>query len=328
MSKKTYLVTGGTGFIGAALVKALLKKGYSVRILDNDSRGSIGRLEKLKGDFEFILGDMRDPAAVDAAVSGVDSIFHLAFVNGTKFFYAQPELVLDVGVRGMLHILDSCKKHGVRELFLASSSEVYQTAPKIPTDESAPLSIPDPLNPRYSYGAGKIISEMLALHCEKNLLDRMVIFRPHNVYGPEMGWEHVIPEFIVRMLQLSKIKKGKFPFPIQGTGEETRSFVFISDFIQGVMKLVEKGQNRSIYHVGTEEEVSMSDLARSIAKCLGLEIDIVPGALPKGGTKRRCPDISKISSLGYRPQFALEQALPEVVQWYSDHISAAPASLS
>src|ERR1700747_2408768 len=80
----------------------------------------------------------------------------LAAVNGTKFFYTRPELVLEVSVKGMLNVLDACLAHGVGELFVASSSEVYQTPAKVPTDETAALSIPDPLNPRYSYGGGKI----------------------------------------------------------------------------------------------------------------------------------------------------------------------------
>ena len=90
-------------------------------------------------------------------------------------------------------------REGVRSLVLASSSEVYQTPPHVPTDESAPLVVPDPTNPRYSYGGGKIISELMAINYGRKFFDRVLIFRPHNVYGPDMGCEHVIPQFALRL---------------------------------------------------------------------------------------------------------------------------------
>ena len=129
----------------------------------------------------------------------MDEVHHLAFVNGTEFFYSQPDLVLDVGVRGMVNVIDSCRKHNIGTLMLASSSEVYQTPPKVPTDETAPLAIPDPLNPRYSYGGGKLISELMAINYGRKYFNRVLIFRPHNIYGPDMGWEHVVPQLALRL---------------------------------------------------------------------------------------------------------------------------------
>ncbi len=141
------LVTGGSGFIGSALVKALVRDGHSVRVLDDNSRGAPRRLKEVEDDVEFIGGDIRDPAVVARAVRGVDEVHHLAFVNGTEFFYSAPELVLDVGVKGMINVIDACRSEGVGKLILASSSEVYQTPPQVPTDEHAPLQVPDPTNP-------------------------------------------------------------------------------------------------------------------------------------------------------------------------------------
>ena len=151
---------------------------------------------------------------IDAA-RGVDSILHLAYVNGTEFFYSKPALVLDVGVRGMINVLDACRRHGIRELVLASSSEVYQTPPSIPTPENVPLSVPDPLNPRYSYGGGKIICELMAINYGRQDFDRVLIFRPHNVYGPDMGWEHVLPQFALRLETAVRRSSagGSFLFP-------------------------------------------------------------------------------------------------------------------
>ena len=319
------LVTGGSGFIGSGLVKALVKAGHSVRVLDDNSRGSPRRLAEVANDIEFIAGDIRNAAVVEKAAQDMDELHHLAFVNGTEFFYSQPDLVLDVGVRGMVNIIDACRKQGIGTLVLASSSEVYQTPPKIPTDESAPLTIPDPLNPRYSYGGGKLISELMAINFGRKYFDRVLIFRPHNVYGPDMGWEHVIPQFALRLdAATKKQKSGKLPFEIQGTGKETRSFCFIDDLVAGVMLMREKGEHLGIYHVGSTEEVTIAELARRIAFVAGREIELVPGKFAPGGTTRRCPDISKLARLGYKPRVPLSDGLKPTLAWYRHNAELAP----
>jgi nucleoside-diphosphate-sugar epimerase len=311
------LVTGGSGFIGSGLVKALVKAGHSVRVLDDNSRGSPRRLAEVAEDIEFIAGDIRDTAAVEKAAQAMDEVHHLAFVNGTEFFYSRPDLVLDVGVRGMVNIIDACRNQGIGTLLLASSSEVYQTAPKIPTDESAPLTIPDPLNPRYSYGGGKLISELMAINFGRKYFDRVLIFRPHNVYGPDMGFEHVIPQFALRLDAAAKQQTlGILRFEIQSSGTETRSFCFIDDLVAGVMTMREKGEHLSIYHIGTTEEVTIAELARRIANIAGREIELVAGKPAPGGTARRCPDISKLARLGYKPRVPLSEGLKPTLDWY------------
>jgi len=319
------LVTGGSGFIGSGLVRALVKAGHRVRVLDDNSRGSPRRLANVAEDIEFIAGDIRDSVAVEKATQGIDEVHHLAFVNGTEFFYSRPELVLDVGVRGMLNVIDACRKHGIGTLVLASSSEVYQTPPKTPTDENVPLSIPDPLNPRYSYGGGKLISELMAINFGRKYFDRVLIFRPHNVYGPDMGWEHVIPQFALRLHAATKKQpSGKLMFELQGTGKETRSFCFIDDLVSGVMVMLEKGQHLGIYHVGTGEEVAIAELAHRVARIFGREIELVAGKTVAGGTARRCPDISKLAGLGYKPRVPLSEGLKPTLEWYWRNVELAP----
>jgi nucleoside-diphosphate-sugar epimerase len=224
-------------------VKALVRAGNRVRVFDNNSRGNSRRLAEVASDIEFIEGDIRDLDALMRAADGVDEMHHLAFINGTTYFYEVPELVLDVGVRGMTNVIEACRLRNIATLIVASSSEVYQSAAKIPTDESAPLVIPDPLNPRYSYAAGKLISEIMTINFGRKFFDRVLIFRPHNVYGPDMGFEHVIPEFAVRLQSLAKAnREDALPFQIQGTGEETRSFCFIDDLVAGIMIMRDKGR--------------------------------------------------------------------------------------
>ena len=325
MSARRILVTGGSGFVGAGLVKALVQAGHRVRVLDDNSRGRPRRLTAVENDIEFIAGDVRDAAAVDKAARGMDEVHHLAFVNGTEFFYSQPDLVLDVGVRGIVNVIDACRAQNVGTLVLASSSEVYQTPPTVPTDESAPLSVPDPLNPRYSYGGGKLISELMAINFGRKYFERVLIFRPHNVYGPDMGFEHVIPQFALRLQRLAAAQAtGRLRFEIQGTGEETRSFCFIDDLVEGVMVMRAKGEHLGIYHIGTMEEVAVAELARRMAAAAGREIELVAGPLQAGGTPRRCPDISKLARLGYKPRVPLDAGLKPTLDWYRRHADLAP----
>ncbi|MCK9908564.1 SDR family NAD(P)-dependent oxidoreductase [Microbacteriaceae bacterium K1510] len=325
MSNAKVLVTGGSGFIGSGLVKALVKAGAHVRVLDDNSRGRPRRLADVENDIEFVGGDIRDAETVARATQGMDEVHHLAYVNGTEFFYTQPDLVLDVGVRGMINIIDACRQHNVGKLILASSSEVYQTPPAIPTDESAPLSIPDVLNPRYSYGGGKLISELMAINFGRKYFERVLIFRPHNVYGPDMGFEHVVPQFALRLKKLADAQpSGTLRFDIQGTGEETRSFCYVDDLVAGVMVMREKGEHLGIYHVGTLEEVTIADVARRVAAAAGRAIEIVPGPLQAGGTPRRCPDISKLAKLGYKPRVPLDEGLKPTVDWYWRNADLAP----
>lgn len=299
-------------------MKRLVKDGASVRVFDNNSRGALEKLGDTLSLVEFVEADIRDAEAVRKAAVGMDCVIHLAFINGTEFFYKKPELVLDVGVRGMLHVLDACRAHGVRELVLASSSEVYQTPPKVPTDETVPLSIPDVLNPRYSYGGGKLISELLAINFGRTGFDRVLIFRPHNVYGPNMGFEHVIPQFILRAKEIiSKTPTGSVSFEIQGDGSQTRAFIHIYDCVEGIMKIIEKGKHLNIYHVGNPEEVTIRELAEKIVAHFGRETQIIPGAQAKGGTPRRCPDIRKLQALGFQPKISLDEGLPDVIEWYT-----------
>jgi nucleoside-diphosphate-sugar epimerase len=324
---KRILVTGGSGFIGSALVKVLLRDGCSVRVLDDNSRGAPRRLKDVASDIEFITGDIRNPQVVTAAVRGVDEVHHLAYVNGTEFFYNAPELVLDVGVKGILNVVDACRSAGVRNLVLASSSEVYQTPPQIPTDESAPLVVPDPHNPRLSYGAGKIISEVIAINYGRKHFDRVLIFRPHNVYGPDMGWEHVIPQFALRLKKVAALHaNGPLPFEIQGDGRQTRSFCHVDDLVRGVMTMRARGEHLGIYHIGTTEEITIAELARHMAAHIGREIALVARRGLAGSTERRCPDITKLAKLGYVPQIPLATGLPPTIDWYwaHDHL-ASPA---
>ena len=193
---------------------------------------------KIKKKIKFIKGDIRNKELLNRALKNTDAVIHLAYVNGTKYFYSKPVLVLDIAIKGILNVLDGCIKNNIKELYLASSSEVYQTPTKVPTDEKESLKIPDIYNPRYSYATGKLISEIMLLN--SSFFERSVIFRPHNIYGPNMGYNHVIPEIILKIFKSNKKLK------IQGKGLNSRSFCYIDDFIKAFNILLEKGKNKNI----------------------------------------------------------------------------------
>lgn len=316
-----YLVTGGAGFIGSALVKRLLSDGHEVMVLDNMSRGHISRLY---GQTGLLINtcDIRDGDKVSLAVQGADAIVHLAYLQGTQTFYAEPREVLDVALSGMLNLLKACEQWGVGELMLVSSSEAYQVASTVPTPEDIPLVVPDVLNPRYSYGGGKIADELLALAWQRTgVLDRLQIVRPHNIIGPDMGWEHVIPEFCKRIAALdSSQPTGVIEFPIQGTGQETRSFCYIDDCIDQFRAIQKFGPERGaeVYHVGTEDERTISEVAHAVAQRWFRTIKVVPGTLPQGSPPRRLPDTRKVHALAQLGSTSFDEALSRTVTWYQE----------
>jgi dTDP-glucose 4,6-dehydratase/UDP-glucose 4-epimerase len=329
MTGQSYLVTGGSGFLGAALVGKLVEAGAGVRVLDNEWRGDSHRLTDVRDCIEIIVADVRDARAVCDAMVGIDRVIHFSSVNGTRFFYEQPELVIDVAVRGILNVIEACRRHGVRELFVASSSEAYQSAPVVPTPEDVPLVIPDVLNPRYSYAGSKLASELIALNYGRTGFDRVIVFRPHNVYGPDMGFEHVIPEFILRAADaVSRTPAGvPVPFPIKGDGEQTRSFIHIDDFTDGLLAVIEGGLHRNVYHIGNPEEVTVKGLARAVLREFGREPAFTYAPAPAGEPRRRCPDIRKLQRLGWLPRIPLAQGLPPVVAWYRANAHLKPSTL-
>ncbi len=304
---KTYLITGGMGFIGQSVANLLLKLNNKVIILDNNFRNKDIKL--VNKNITYLKYDIRNLTKLMNIRKKIDSVIHLAFINGTNYFYEKPELVLDVGVKGILNILDFCKNKKIKEIFLASSSEVYQDPPYFPTDEKVPLSIPNPHDPRYSYSSGKIISEILILN--STIFKKAIIFRPHNIYGPNMGYNHVIPELIM------KFKNSKEFINIQGNGKNTRSFCYIDDFVKGFNCILEKGRHLNIYNIGNNHEISINELTKLIKKKMNSKAKILKsGNLNNKNAVRRLPDLKKIKKIGYSPSISLDIGLDKTIQWY------------
>ena len=305
--KDYVVVTGGGGFIGHYLVSSLTKN-HRVIVLDNFSRGTPERLADLKGDAMIIKCDITDFVALENCLKDkkITKIFHLAAINGTENFYKIPIKIMDVGIFGCFNILKFSKKYGVKKVILASSAGVYQESKIIPTPEDIPLVIPDGKNPRFSYGLSKIYTEYYSYHF--GIINDMdiSIFRPHNVYGPDMGLKHVIPQFIMEFLtqihQNSKVK-----VKTKGSLDAIRAFCYVDDIISGIKILSDCNQGVNIYNLGNMKKISMRKLIQHIANIIGCEYSIFEQNNEHiGGTMLRCPDIAKAEKLGFTCNVTLD----------------------
>jgi UDP-glucose 4-epimerase len=316
MNTKTVAITGGAGFIGAYLVRRFAGAGYHVVVIDNFMRGTPARLDGVE-NITLAQVDILDLNALTEATKGCQAIFHLAAINGTENFYKIPDVILEVGIKGMFNVLDACKANNIKELVVASSAEAYQDPEEIPTPESVILKVPDPLNPRYSYGASKLISEVLAMNFYREHFEKLQVFRPHNIYGPDMGTKHVIPQFIIRALEEIENQKGdQIQFDIQGDGSETRAFCYIDDLIEAFWVMYHHGAHRNIYHLGNPEEVSIKQVVDSVFSNVQTRYTLNHLPITSGSVSRRCPDISKVAALGYQPKVNLQEGVKRTFDWY------------
>jgi nucleoside-diphosphate-sugar epimerase len=315
MKKKYILITGGTGFIGSCIVKKLFLQGYNLIVLDNNFRGNFKRIKNLKSKIVFVKCDIRNLNKVSQIFRkfNIYSVIHLAYINGTKNFYKIPFDIIEIAVKGTLNILESCKKYKVKECFLASSSEVYADPKIIPTPEEVELKIPKLTNPRYSYGGGKIMIELLGYYYCKKFFKKMIIFRPHNVYSHDMGNDHVIPELIRKIKRFKKSIKANKKIYIQGTGKETRAFTYIDDFIDGFDIIFKKGKHLNVYNIGNNKQTSIKNLVKILCKKLDVNGKIGFENKPSGSPNKRCPDISKIKKLGFIPKVDIRKGIDKII---------------
>ncbi|MBR9699240.1 NAD-dependent epimerase/dehydratase family protein [Candidatus Woesearchaeota archaeon] len=311
------LVTGGAGFVGLHLASHLSEQGMQVDILDN-----FGRAEKDK-EFDtlisqenvgFIKADITTTEAFSQLDTDYDYIYHLAAINGTGNFYKIPEKVLRVNTLGTINLLDwIIGKKG--KIVFTSSSEAYSAGLKLlpdfplPTPEHVPLIVEDPTNVRWSYGASKILGEVAFHSYAKNHDIDYSIVRYHNVYGPRMGHDHVIPQFIERVVKNEK------PFKIFG-GKQTRAFCYVQDAVRATQLVMESGKKGETYHIGTDDEIKIMDLAKKLFSVMEVSLEIDEQSAPEGSVERRCPDITKLKALGWKPEVDLSGGLKKCVGWY------------
>ena len=297
------LVTGGAGFIGSHLIKALVKAGHQVRVLDNLSTGSIENLADVLNAIEFVRGDVRDYGAVEYTVRGVDAVVHLAALIDVAESVEKPDLYFDVNIRGTYNVAKALRN--IDTFVFTSSSAVYGEPIKVPISEDHPLM------PKSPYAASKVSGEAFVQAFANQYGFRPVILRLFNVYGPKQSraYAGVIIEIIRR------VSRGEPPI-VFGDGEQTRDFVHVSDVVEAIMLSLRNEGVRGVLNIGSGEGITINYLANLILKLMGRE-DLRPiYATPRPGDIRHSiADITRArKGLGFKPKVELEVGIKELIR--------------
>lgn len=313
------LITGGAGFIGFHLAKYLAERGDAITIVDNLSRGKMDPLFQeliARKQVRYFERDLTLQESFKDFCEPFDHVYHLAAINGTRFFYERPDQVLKVNILTALYVLEWFLLSKSKKIIFSSSGETYAGGFKhlslpIPTPEDIPLCIENIHNERWSYGGSKIAGELLFMNYARVYGFDMTIVRFHNIYGPRMGFEHVIPEFLQRIYQKTD------PFPIYGN--TTRSFCYVEDAVRALYCVMQnKNCNGKIVNIGNDaEEIQMVDLAKIVFELLHYNATIKLHASPQGSVERRCPDITTLKTLtGFQPEIALREGILKTHAYY------------
>jgi nucleoside-diphosphate-sugar epimerase len=299
------LVSGAGGFIGRHLVRFLAQNAKFRHIYAID-KADTSELFRGFDKVHCIEVNLSSESCHTELPEEIDLVFALAALNGTSRFYSTPVDVFENSLLPTLHLLRKYRSYA--NFVYSSSSEVYAGAVeshlvKVPTSEKVPLIVSDPSNPRWSYSTAKMAGEVLVHNTASQYGTSAAIVRYHNVYGPEMGFDHFIPDFIDRA------RKGIFE--VIG-GDESRSFLFIEDAVKGTLLASQAcSRNVSVFHLGTDEELKIIDAAKKILGIMGLnpsEINLLSSR--PGSVKRRIPDTRKAREvLGWTPQVKFEEGI-------------------
>ncbi|HEX8475856.1 MAG TPA: GDP-mannose 4,6-dehydratase [Pyrinomonadaceae bacterium] len=315
------LITGGSGFIGSHLSDAYLERGDEVYIIDDLSTGSIENIAHLKKHprFHYTIDSAHNTPVVAEQVDHCDIIFHLAAAVGVKLIVESPVRTIETNVHCTEVVLAQANKKK-KKVLVASTSEVYGLSTEVPFREDGNLVMGATTKGRWSYACSKAIDEFLALAYWREKKLPTVVVRLFNTVGPRQTGQYgmVIPTFVKQALA------GR-PLTVYGTGEQTRCFGYVGDVVGALVKLMDKEEAvGQVYNIGSNEEVSILELAHRVKELTksDSEIVLVPynEAYEEGfeDMPRRVPDISKISALiGFRPEMTLDGILQSVIAFYS-----------
>ncbi|MEU3601333.1 NAD-dependent epimerase/dehydratase family protein [Streptomyces sp. NPDC006798] len=310
------LITGGAGFIGLHLAKELIRSGTEVVLIDDYSRGRPDdEFAAVRRDARVVRHDLRLPVP-DDLLPPVDHVYHLAAKVGVGQSNRAPGDVLRTNVLATMNVLDWALRHKPAALFLSSTSEVGDGAVRsglaeLPAPETVPYVLPDPALPRAAYSLGKVVSEALLLHGGGEF--RIRIGRYHNVYGPRMGYAHVIPQFIERLLD------GENPFRIYGA-HQTRSFCHVDDAVAATVAMTRLPAGEPLVaNIGNDtEEITALALAERLFAVAGTRPEVEIHQPPPGSPDRRLPDLRVLrAATGHTPRVDLDTGLRQTYEWYA-----------
>jgi UDP-glucose 4-epimerase len=296
------LVTGGAGFIGSHLVRALLERGDDVRVLDNFSTGRHRNLEGLEPHIEVMEGDLRSDEQVLAATRGVEVVFHQAALPSVPRSVRDPRTTAAVNVQGTLNVLLAAMGEGVRRVVVASSSSIYGNSGPLPRDEAA---TPDPVSP---YAVSKLAAERYCVSFSRVYSLDTVALRYFNVYGqnqdPASQYAAVVPRFI------SAIQSGR-PVEVYGDGRQSRDFTYVADVVAANLLASEaEDVNGAVINVASGRSTTVNALAEIIGELLGREVEKEHLPSRSGEVRRSWADVGEARRrLGYEPAFTLEEGL-------------------
>ena len=324
------LVTGGAGFIGSHLVEGLAARGDRVLVLDDLSTGRLSNLDAaLASDgVEFAEGSVLDAHLVDECMRSVDACVHLAAAVGVQLVVEQPLDSVLLNVRGAETVLSSAADHARRAVF-ASTSEVYgKNGGSAPVDEDADRVLGSARKGRWGYALSKSLGEFLAYQLHRELGAQTIVVRLFNTVGPRQrgAYGMVLPRFVRQAL------RGE-PLTVYGDGRQTRCFCHVADAVDGILRLLdEEAAVGGIFNIGTQEQVTIGDLARRVIELSGSEstVSLVPyeEAFGEGFEElgRRVPDTTALEArTGWRPAKTLDDAIYDVIAFERDIVSAAEA---
>jgi NAD dependent epimerase/dehydratase len=312
---KRVLVTGAGGFIASHLVERLLHEGVRVRaFVRYNSRDEAGFLREVKAQegLEIVAGDLRNMGAVESAVEGMETVFHLGAVISIPYSYVNPVEVVESNVTGTLNVLMACRKWGVERVVHTSTSEVYGTARVVPIDESHPLQGQSP------YSASKIGADKLAESFWDSYSLPVVTVRPFNTYGPRQSARAVIPTIVSQALLREVVHLGNL--------EARRDFTYVDDTVEGfMMAAITEGIEGVVVNLGTGEDISVREVAETIIALTGRKVRI------EVEEERMRPERSEVMRLvsdnrlarekiGWRPEVSLEDGLRKTIDWIEGHL--------
>jgi len=310
-------ITGGAGFIGGHLAEALIRRGDRVRVMDDLSTGSFDNIAEVNGNpgFEFIRGDVvREAEAVRRCVEEADVVIHLAAAVGVELVVKEPARTITTNVHGTENVLTPAAEFGKR-VIVASTSEVYGKSVNESFAEDDDLIIGPSVHSRWSYACSKLLDEFLLMaHCRASGLPGTVV-RFFNTVGPRQTGRYgmVIPRFVGAALA------GK-PLQVYGDGRQIRCFCHVADVVEALLLLLERKETYGqVYNIGSQEGISIGELAERVIKRTGSSsgIELVPYdvayAVGFEDMRRRKPDTSKITELtGWRPRHTLDEIIDDV----------------
>ena len=326
------LITGGAGFLGFALGGNLLERGAEVHLVDDFSRGARDRaIEEFaaRPRTRMISADLRDPAALRALDRDYTHVYHMAAIIGVANVLERPFAVLRENVAMLSHALDFARELPRLERFVfPSTSEVYAGTLRyfdlpIPTPEPSPLAVTDLAEPRTSYMLSKIYGEAMCHHAALPF----TIVRPHNIYGPRMGLQHVVPELMQRAWRAAPGGTLQV-FSV----DHTRTFCYVDDAVELIRRLAEAPAGLGgTFNIGTAtEEITIRQVAETILRVIGKPLTIQPGPTTAGSPSRRSPDMTRaVAAADFAPAIGFEDGVRRTFEWYRREVfEPAPGAVA